>query len=249
MSLVTQTLIFAATLAVFMALSRWINRQVQVIGLRVTGSSTVAVMLYYLLMFPGILLHELSHYLTAQLLGLRVGKFSMGPRKRRNAIELGSVTVSSGGAVRDSLVGLAPFLFGTAALLLVSYQVFDVDALGQTLALAGWPGIFAILDGIWRVPDFWVWAYVIFVVSNAMTPSPADRQPWLVGGIYVGLILFAVWLLGGLPILAEALRPQVLGALQGLTLGFLFTAAVNLVMAAALWLTEVMIIGAGRPRR
>ncbi len=249
MSLLSQAAVFAVTLTVFMALSRWINRQVQVIGLRVTGSSTVAILLYYLLMFPGILLHELSHYLTAQLLGMKVGKFSMGPRKRRNAIELGSVTVSSGGAVRDSLVGLAPFLFGTAVLLLVSYQVFDVDALGRRLAAEGWQGMLAILDRIWLVPDFWVWAYVIFVVSNAMTPSPADRQPWLVAGIYVGIALVAVWLLGGLPILAEALRPQVIGALQGLTLGFLFTAAVNLVMAAVLWLTEMVVSGAGRPRR
>ncbi len=249
MSLLSQIAVFAATLVVFMALSRWINRQVQVIGLRVTGSSTVAIMLYYLLMFPGILLHELSHYLTAQLLGMKVGQFSLGPRKRRNAIELGSVTVSSGGAVRDSLVGLAPFLFGTAALLLVSYQVFDVDALGQRLAAEGWRGVLAILDGIWLVPDFWVWAYVIFVVSNAMTPSPADRQPWVVAGIYVGIALVAVWLFGGLPILAEAVRPQVIGALQGLTVGFLFTAAVNVVMAAVLWLTEAVIIGAGQRRR
>lgn len=249
MSLLMQTLIFAATLTVFMALSRWINRQVQVIGLRVTGSSTVAVMLYYLLMFPGILLHELSHYLTAQLLGLKVGKFSMGPRKRRNAIELGSVTVSSGGTVRDSLVGLAPFLFGTAVLLWVSYRVFDVGVLGDRLAQEGWQGMLGSLDGIWLVPDFWVWAYVIFVVSNAMTPSPADRQPWLVAGIYVGIALVAVWLFGGLPILAEALRPRVAGALQGLTLGFLFTAAVNLVMAAVLWVTEVVIVNTGRQRR
>ena len=43
-------------------LSRWINRQVQVIGLRLSGDMNVAIMVYYLLMFPGIVLHELSHY-------------------------------------------------------------------------------------------------------------------------------------------------------------------------------------------
>ena len=88
------------------------------------------------------------------------------------------------------------------------------------------------------MPDFWLWAYVIFVVSNAMTPSPADRQPWLVAGIYVGMAWCVAWLLGGLPLLAQALREQVSGALQVLTLGFLFTVAVNLVVAAALWLAE-----------
>ncbi len=248
MSLLSQLLIFTGTLAVFMAISRWINHRVQIIGLRVSNSNAVAVMLYYLLMFPGILLHELSHFVTARLLGLRVGKFMLGPKRRQNAIELGSVTVSSGGAVRDSLVGLAPFLFGTAVLLWVSYRVFDVAALAQAWETGGWHGIFLALDGIWRVPDFWLWAYIIFVISNAMTPSPADRRPWLVAAIYVGLAALVVWLLGGLPLVAEALRTQVVAALRSLTLAFMFTAAVNLVVAAMLWAIETVIIGLQRPQ-
>ncbi|MGQ9491762.1 MAG: hypothetical protein ACUVR4_08030 [Anaerolineae bacterium] len=243
MSLLAQLLTFAGTLVVFMAISRWINRQVQNIGLRVSNSSAVAVMLYYLLMFPGILLHELSHFLSARLLGMKVGKFTVGPRRRQNAVELGSVTVTSGGAVRDSLVGLAPFLFGTAVLLLVSYQVFDVATLALAWEQGGWHGVFRALDGIWLVPDFWLWAYIIFVVSNAMTPSPADRQPWLVAGIYLGLATLIIWLLGGLPIVTAALRAQAMAALRSLTLAFMFTAAINLAVAGLLWVIETAIIG------
>lgn len=248
MTLLPQLLAFAFTLTCLMVLSRWINRQVQIIGLRVTGSSNAAIMAYYLLMFPGIVLHEVSHFLMARLLGLRVGKFALGPRKRRNAIELGSVTINSGGSVRDSLVGLAPFIGGTTVLLLISFRVFDVTALGQAWTATGWHGILGALKGLWQVPDFWVWAYVIFVVSNAMTPSPADRQPWLTAGIYIGLALGITYLLGGLPLLAQALREQVSGALQIITLGFAFTIAVNLMVAAGLWIAEVFIIGMQRPK-
>ena len=53
------------------------------------------------------------------------------------------MTVSSGGTLRDSLVGLAPFLTGTTVLLLVSYQVFDVAALGEAWRTAGWAGVLA----------------------------------------------------------------------------------------------------------
>ena len=141
MTLLPQFLAFASTLALMMVLSRWINRQVQIIGLRLSGDMNVAVMIYYLLMFPGIVLHELSHYLMARLLRMQVGSFALGPKKRRNAIELGSVTVASGGAIRDSLVGLAPFLAGTAVLLLISYYVFDVAALGEAWRTAGWAGV------------------------------------------------------------------------------------------------------------
>lgn len=249
MSLLPQLAAFALTLALLLALSRWINRQVQVIGLRVTGSSTVTVMLYYLLMFPGILLHELSHYVTAAVLGLRVGRFSLGPRVRRNSIELGSVTVTSGGPLRDSLVGLAPFIVGTLVLLLVSFQVFDVAGLGREWTRGGWASVARQLDGIWLAPDFWLWAYVIFVVSNAMTPSAADRQPWLVALGYLLVVLLIAWLLGGLPLLADALYDQVAGALQILTLGFVFTVAVNALIALFLLFVEAVVIQMQRGRR
>jgi len=249
MSLLPPLLTFTLTLVVLLALSRWLNRQVQIIGLRVTGSGAVTIMLYYLVMFPGIVLHEFSHYITAAVLGLKVGKFSLGPKVRRNAIELGSVTVSSGGPMRDSLVGLAPFIAGTLVLLLVSFQVFDVAALGQEWTRAGWTGVARQLDGIWLAPDFWVWAYVIFVVSNAMTPSAADRQPWLVAAVYLAGALLLAWLLGGLPILADVLRDRVAGALQILTLGFAFTVAVNVLIAAFLLFIEVVIIQVQRGRR
>lgn len=248
MTLLPQFLTFTLTLAVLMVLSRWINRQVQIIGLRVTGSSAITIMLYYLIMFPGILLHEVSHYVTAAVLGLKVGKFALGPKVRRNAIELGSVTVSSGGPMRDSLVGLAPFIAGTLVLLLVSFQVFDAAAIGQEWTRAGWAGVLDQLDGVWLAPDFWVWAYVIFVVSNAMTPSAADRQPWLVAAVYVAVALLIAWLLGGLPILADAIGDEVAGTLQILTLGFVFTVGVNVVIAVFLWLMEALIISLQRGR-
>ena len=115
------------------------------------------------------------------------------------------------------------------------------------------PGEFAGLiffqNGIWRVPDFWLWAYVIFVVSNSMTPSPSDRQPWVVAGLYLGIALLIVWLLGALPLLAGALHAEVAGMLQALTLGFLFTLAINAVIAVILWLVEILVIQVQRPQK
>jgi hypothetical protein len=248
MSLLAQFFAFATTLAVMILLSRWINRQVQVIGLRLSGDANVAVMVYYLLMFPGIVLHEFSHYLMARLLGMQVGSFALGPKKRRNAIELGSVTVASGGTLRDSLVGLAPFLTGTAVLLLISYYVFDVAALGEAWRTDGGAGLWESLKGFWRVADFWLWAYVIFVVSNSMTPSESDRQPWVVAGIYLGIALLVVWLLGGFAALSGAFLDEVTGALQVLTLGFLFTVAMNALIAGFLWLTDFVVVRAQGPQ-
>ena len=125
------------------------------IGYLFTGNASVAVIGYYLLMFPGILLHELSHYVTARILGIKVTDFSLGPRRRKNSntIELGSVSVYSGGTIRDSLVGIAPFAAGTAVLLLVSYMVFDVGALGRAWVSQGWSGFFVTAVTLPETPD------------------------------------------------------------------------------------------------
>ncbi len=242
MSLLPQLVYFALTLAALIWLGGWITRQVQVIGLRLTGSERVALLLYYLLLLPGIILHEVSHAAVAVLLGLRVSQFSLGPRIRGSYVELGSVRVRSGGTLRDSLVGLAPFAGGTAVLLLVGYQVFNVAALGAAWQSAGWSGVVGALAAAWPVRDFWLWAYVLFVASNAMIPSPADRQPWLLAAIYMGLALAIAYLLGGLSQVASTLIPEATGALQFMTLAFVFTLVLDVIAAAILWLIEVVII-------
>jgi hypothetical protein len=243
MSLLAQTLAFTATLAALVAVSRWITRQVQLLGLHLTDDERAAQMTYYLLMLPGILLHEVSHVVMARLIGLKVGEFSLGPRVHdRTSIELGSVTVSRSDVFRESLVGLAPFLSGTAVLVLVGTRVFDVEALGQAGSAAGIGGLVRALPGIWRVPDFWIWAYIIFVVSNAMMPSPSDRQPWRLAGIYLVVALGGVYVLVGLPVLPAALARWAADVLEVLTLSFLFTLVLDLAAAAAMWIAEALIL-------
>jgi len=237
MSLISQFLAFTVVLFALIELGRWVTRQVQTIGWLMTGDVDVTMIAYYLLMFPGILLHELSHFVTARMLGIRVTNFSLGPRRRKNAktVELGSVSVYSGGTIRDSLVGVAPFVAGTAVLLLVSYMVFDVGALGRVWAAQGWTGFFSTVATLPQTPDFWLWLYIIFAVSNAMMPSAADRQPWLLAGLYVSGVVVVAWVVGLFGYLSGAVWDNVLGALQILTLAFLFTVLVNVVIGSILW--------------
>jgi len=244
MSLLPQSFAFALTLTGLLLLSRWITRQVLWLGHRLTNDENAALIGYYLLLFPGILLHELSHVAMAKIVGLKVGKFSLGPKPRRNSVELGSVMVSRGDALRESLVGLAPFLGGTIALLAIGYWVFDVAALEQAWRAGGWLAALRASDGIWRVPDFWLWAYLIFAISNAMTPSPADRQPWLIAGIYIGVAVGVASLLGALSWLPVGLGDNVAGGLQVLTLAFTFTLIVDLLAAVALFVAEIIIVQA-----
>jgi hypothetical protein len=247
MALLSQFLIFVILLALLIELGRWVTRQTQTIGWLLTGDQNATMVGYYLLMFPGIVLHEASHYFTAKLLGIKVTNFRLGPRRHKNAktVELGSVTVHSGGPIRDSLVGVAPFVAGTAVLLLVSYLVLDMTALGAAWDDQGWRGFIASAQGMPKTPDFWVWLYVIFAVSNAMMPSESDRKPWLLAGLYVAGIVLLAWVLGAFSFLSPSLWDSALGALQVLTLAFLFTVIVNAMIGTLLWIMATALVKYG----
>jgi hypothetical protein len=155
---------------------------------------------------------------------------------------LGSVTVHSSGPIIDSLIGVAPFVAGTVVLLAVSYLVLDVTALGAAWEAQGWRGFLASAEAMPKTPDFWVWLYVIFAVSNAMMPSESDRRAWMLAGLYVAGVLVIAWLLGAFSFLSPVLWDNALGALQVLTLAFLFTVILNVIVGSALWLVATALL-------
>ena len=66
----------------------------------------------------------------------------------------------------------------------------------------------------------------------------------MLAGIYLGIALLVVWLFGGFAALSGAFLDEVTGALQVLTLGFVFTLAMNAGIAVFLWLTDFVVIRA-----
>ncbi|MEE8389241.1 MAG: M50 family metallopeptidase, partial [Anaerolineae bacterium] len=77
----TPFLWLTAALALLLLVERWIHRHLQGVMLLLTGDSEIAVMLYALPLLPGIILHELSHAFAALLLGVRVGRISIRPKR------------------------------------------------------------------------------------------------------------------------------------------------------------------------
>ncbi|MEZ4636504.1 MAG: hypothetical protein R2856_16350 [Caldilineaceae bacterium] len=176
------TLATFALFAILLLILAWMSRQVglltQEIVYRITGSADLAMVVLFLLYLPGILIHEMSHWLMAKILGLKTGKFRVWPRKKGQHIGMGSVSVSSGGAVVDSLVGLAPLIVGSALVAMVGSQVFQGNML-PTVWQGGdwWPNTQAWISTIARQQDGFLWSYLLFTVANAMLPSSSDREP------------------------------------------------------------------------
>jgi hypothetical protein len=233
-----------ATFAFYWLLQLWLARHLQGLGLLIFGKPGAASSFYFWLLAPGVILHELSHWLMAKLLFVPTGEMALfRPSRNRtkgsNKVVLGYVEVYKTDPIRQSFIGLAPLLTGILALVVLSTLILPRGAfsngseLGTTLL--NLPGD---LWASFTSPINFLWLYLVFTVSNGMLPSAADRRPWLFGFILPGAILLTLEIVGFLPRLSEDFQDRILGFLGKLTWVFAFAALINLMLALVVMLLE-----------
>ena len=168
-------------------LTRWITNHVKGVGLLISKSEATATWLYFFLFLPGILIHELSHYIIAILLGARPTNFSLWPQSRQGRVILGSVEVRRIGPIGHSLIGLAPLVFGSLAVWFIA-RFLQFDLLVEALTNGELRRFLWAAAESLATPDFWLWLYLLFAIANVMLPSPADRIYWMPVLVLVGSI-------------------------------------------------------------
>ncbi|MBM4464576.1 MAG: hypothetical protein FJ014_03230 [Chloroflexi bacterium] len=231
-----------ATLVPLFFLKRWINRHVQGLGLLLLGDNETAMLLYFVLLLPGILIHELSHWLAARLLAVRTGKISLWPsRGRGNQMRLGSVRIARTDPFRASLIGLAPLLSGCLAILIIGQLILSLGDLGEVLLNGDWGAVWQSLLVHLRAPDFWLWLYLIFSISNAMLPSETDREPWRPVLLFVCLAALLFYLTGWVRQMPEVVTTASLSGLSYLAYAFSLTVVVDAMFIAVLFVLEVLV--------
>lgn len=141
-------------------LRSYIIRELQVISLLTTGSHRTGIFIYSIILLPGTVLHELSHWLIAELLRVPTGEIrilpSIGDDDTREH-NLGSVKTARTDPFRGFLIGIAPFLTGIFALTLLS----------------------AYFNNLKDSPIDWkviLVGYLILITSNSMLTSREDRR-------------------------------------------------------------------------
>jgi len=231
----TPLLWLAVALVVLWFVQRQVHSHIEGLVLVVTASNDAAALAHFLLLLPGVVVHEMSHWLAARLLGVRVSPISIGPeRKRGRQVRFGSVQIARADPVRESLIGLAPLISGTALVLVIARWGFGLLPTLST-DLATW---LALLPACLRAPDGWLWVYLVFAISNAMLPSASDRRPWRTLGVYLGLVLAVAYALLGLPRGSEAWLGWGLSFLSRLAYAFSLTALLDMAVLVPLLLIE-----------
>jgi hypothetical protein len=214
-------------------LQRSLHREIQAVLLILTRRPDLTRMLFSVLFFPGIFLHEGSHYIMARLLGVRTGRFSLLPRPLENGkLQLGFVETAQTDWLRDALIGAAPLLTGGLFVAFAGLTRLGLGSLWQTWQEGGARAAFQAIPGIFEQPDFWLWFYLAFAVSSTMLPSASDRRAWLPLAVVVVLIIGLSIMAGAGPWLASNLAPLL----------NLFFGAVAAVFAISLLLHAILLL-------
>lgn len=136
----------------------------------VTKARSVGISVITLLLFPGTVIHELSHLFTASILGVPTGKMELTPTSIKGEhIHAGSVMVAQTDPIRRSLIGISPLVTGLIILSALSYY------------LAPWwqEALLSIQNGqFMTIPTvrFLLSIILLSTVSNTMFSSPEDLK-------------------------------------------------------------------------
>ncbi len=222
---------FLLTLLALVFLQRILHREIQAVFLILTRNPALTMGMFSILFFPGVFLHELSHFLMAKLLGVRTGGFSLIPRAMPNGnLRLGYVETVQTDWARDALIGAAPIISGGLCVAYIALYQIDLLPLWDVLRTANFNLFWLGISMLPQVKDFPLWFYLTFVVSSTMMPSESDRHAWLPLGLLTAFILALAFFAGAGPWMLANIAPWLNDFLRSVALIFGLSSVVHVVV-------------------
>src|SRR5579871_5872662 len=189
-------LTFAAMLAALLLVQRWIHRHMFGMGYLIGKQKHAATLFYYLLLLPGVFLHEFSHYMMAGVFGIGHKKFDFFPHAQDDgSLEMGFVELEEvKNPVHAAFIGIAPLLSGMAVVVYISNSILNLPQFFSSFRTGDATVIMAALQLLTSKPDFLLWTYVAFAVANSMMPSAEDWRGWwlVAAGTIISLIFLTI---------------------------------------------------------
>ena len=200
------TLIIQLTLLLF--LSTKTKNLIYSVVYRLTNNKSVAISVLSLLLYPGVVVHELSHLIVAAVLLVPVKDFNLVPVKTDEGIRSGSVTIAKTDIVRKTLIGIAPLFAGILALWAVTVYVMPP----LPLVCNNSTGSFTpfrmtnnshddILCTNSKLPisqylNFLISIYLLFSISSAMYSSRKDLEALKIMVPFIVAVTIVAYLVG-----------------------------------------------------
>jgi len=191
----------------FVLVQRRVHWEAQSLLYNLTKRMDIALVIFSLFLLPGVVVHELSHFCMAKILGVTIGRFSLIPKALPNGkLRLGYVETEKVDFLRDSLIGFAPLFVGSIIIGIIGVNKLQLPLLWNAFAQNPFLQIKPAYTFLIHQTDFWLWFYFVFAISSTMIPSASDRRSWFLILMFVLLIALLAWLFGGGSWLINTLR-------------------------------------------
>jgi hypothetical protein len=219
----------------------------------------------YLLIMPGTVVHEFSHWAACVLTRVRVFEVHLFDPRPDGVV--GQVVYAPCDPLRRNIIALAPFVGGSAALWAASRLVFAPTASVVSAALPVRPeflvsGIGALIGSVAAAVATidltrgatWLGLYLVFSLGYGVAPSRTDLSRLVTDGalaLGIGLTIYACDTMLQLGLSANGLVTEIAGALSGLLAGLnslLAFSVVILAMSSAVVIPVAAVIGARKRR-
>jgi hypothetical protein len=202
--------LFLISLLILFTVQRLLHREIQAVLLIITKNPIFSIGLYSILLFPGVFIHELSHFLMALILRVPIKKFSLMPKTMSNGqLRLGFVETQQTNLFKDALIGLAPFIVGLVLVAQISLLKLNMTGVVNHLLMGNASLLFEALSKVSGGNDFGIWFYLAFAIGSTMIPSASDRQSWNQIIIVLILILTILAIAGLGPWVINNIAPKI----------------------------------------
>lgn len=160
--------IFFSELLILFFLSQSLTKALSAWFYHIFRHHAIVIQLLSVLFLPGVILHELSHLLTASIFFVPTGEIEFLPEIRGDEVKMGSVAIASTDPFRRFLIGVAPLLGGLSILFLLFWYF------SPNLTILSWQAALLL--------------YAVFEISNTMFSSRKDMEGALGLLIFIGVI-------------------------------------------------------------
>jgi len=123
---------------------------------------------------PGVIIHELAHFLTAELLFVKAHELEVAPHFRNGSLQMGSVKISETDIFRRMIIGVAPVLVGSFVMGIVLF--YFVNNVRIEAVFSHFSEALTLIGILW----------VIFFITNTMFSSKKDVEGFFEFFLFLG---------------------------------------------------------------
>lgn len=160
-------IIFSLLLLLFFT-TRLLTRSISSLTHHLTRSRYASVAILSLLLYPGTVVHELAHLVTALVLFVPIEKLELEPKMEKGYIRAGSVTTHATDWVRQTLISISPLPVGIFMLWFIQEKFLNIHF--STIQFN------EISNSLPSYPILIASLFALFSISSSMFPSKTDIQ-------------------------------------------------------------------------